>query len=551
VVKGQPTEWGTCSRTVELYMIPIAVACWENTIAVSLRGGDIVTLDGITGRQTAILSGHTGSTRSLAFLPDGTSLVSGSDDGTIKLWDVQTGGVVKTFCGHKHWVYSVSISADCTMIASGSADKTVRLWNIQTEECHCVIEQQDRVEWVGFSPIEPPSLISVASNKVWQWSLNGHQIRPAHDGSHIAFSLDGTQVVLCYQEEVVVQKSDSGAIVAKYHLVGHGLRHGCFSPDGKLIAVSSVGAAYVWDITSSDPHPIKTFHGHGSTITRLAFSSPSTLISSSADKSVKIWQIGALQADPVTTNKVSALVLSITLQAKDGIAISVHSDGIVRTWDILTGLCKSSFQTPARQFHWSDAQLINSQLIVVWYHEIHVEDADGYNWHSEKKIHIWDAEKGESIASCMTQDSAVDIRISGDGSKVFCLYEGSIQALSMQTGEVMGEVKFEQNPAKQSLIVDGLRVWVNSPSSVPLGWDFGTQGSSPIQLSNVPQLHLDDAKVWDVALSRIKDRVTGRVIFQLGGRFAKPAKAQWDGQYLVTGYESGEVLILYFNHVLL
>jgi WD40 repeat protein len=55
----------------------------------------------------------------LAFSSDGTSLVSGSDDCTVKLWDVQTGGTVKTFFGHTELVLSVSISADYTIIASG------------------------------------------------------------------------------------------------------------------------------------------------------------------------------------------------------------------------------------------------------------------------------------------------------------------------------------------------------------------------------------------------------------------------------------------------
>ena len=145
MVKGLPAGWGTCSRTVTFYWKPWALTCWKDTIAVGLGSGDIVTLDEITAVQTAILSGHTDWVNSLAFFPDGASLVSGSNDKTIILWDVQTGGVVKTFYGHTDCVYSVSISADCTTIASGSKDKTIRLWNIQTEECHHVIVQQEIV----------------------------------------------------------------------------------------------------------------------------------------------------------------------------------------------------------------------------------------------------------------------------------------------------------------------------------------------------------------------------------------------------------------------
>ena len=49
--------------------------------------------------------------------------------------------------------------------------------------------------------------------------------------------------------------------------------------------------------------------------------------------------------------------------------------------------------------------------------------------------------------------------------------------------------------------------------------------------------------------TKIKDTVTGRVVFQLVGRYASPkGGVHWDGQYLVAGYESGEVLILDFNH---
>ena len=109
VVKGLPAGWGTCFRTVVLDSSLLALAHWRDTIAVGCYH-NIVILDGITGTQVAVLSGHTGWVRSLSFSSDGTLLASGSIDETLKLWDVQTGGVVRTFHGHTNFVYSVSIS---------------------------------------------------------------------------------------------------------------------------------------------------------------------------------------------------------------------------------------------------------------------------------------------------------------------------------------------------------------------------------------------------------------------------------------------------------
>ena len=76
----------------------------------------------ITGSQTATLSGHIDVVVSAVFSSDGRSLVSGSDDRTVKLWDMQTGGAIKIFSGHTEIVHSASISVDCTTIASGSHD---------------------------------------------------------------------------------------------------------------------------------------------------------------------------------------------------------------------------------------------------------------------------------------------------------------------------------------------------------------------------------------------------------------------------------------------
>ena len=509
---------------------PWAVACWKEIIAVGSYEQHIIVLDGITGSQKAVLSGHTNWVRSVTFSSDGTLLVSGGGDEIVKLWDIQTGGIVKTFNGHTEDVLCVSISADCTMIASGSDDKTIRLWDIEIGECIHVMEQQETVYYVCFSPMDPQCLVSASGGKVWQWDISGYHIDPVHDGCHVTLSLDQIQLVLC-----------QGVVVMVQHFDGRHLpRCCCFIPGDRLIAVAAGSAINIWDMSSLDPHLIKTYVGHNKTISSLVFSSPSSLISSSYDKSVKFWQITDLLVEPTVTDLESAPLASapiegITLQAKDGIAISSDSNGVVRVWNISTGHCKASFQTPAEMPDYNDIKLINSRLI--------------YVWNVEKEVHIWDAEKGKLQVAGTAKAHIDDVKISGDGFRVYCLDSRSLQAWSILTGGSMGEVELVFSHPQRSLTVVGSRVWVCSPVEKPQGWDFGIPGSSPVELSITPPA-LTNTKLWDDMLSGIQDTATGKVVFQLGGRFMKPVHLQWDGQYLVAGYNSGEVLILDFNHAL-
>ena len=540
VVKGLADEWGTCSRTTSLDYGLWTLSYWKNTIAVGLSHRNIIIFNAITGGQTAVLSGHMNEVNSLTFSPDGKSLVSGSDDKSVKFWDVQTGGVIKTFYGHTQQVWSVSISADCTRIASGSKDNTIRLWGIQTGECQHIIKQQNTVYHVSFSPANPQHLLSISGKKVWQWDTNGHQFPLAYDGSHIVFSLDGTQVASCNMRFITVQNFDSKATMAEFHMASNDTKCCCFSPDGRLVAVAAGTTISVWNITKSYPYLVGAFIGHTDYIMSLVFSSPSSLISASRDKSIRFWQIGALSMDPVEDNPVTMLttptsIKLITLQVKDGIAIANRSDGVVTTWDISTGLHKASFQPPTGSKHQRGVQQVDGRFIHIWC--LH------------KKIYAQDVEKKELLWVVEGLSQIQDIRISGDGSRAFCLDELFIQARSIQTGDVVGMVKVREPSFLGSLIVDGSRVWVGYPESEYQGWDFGTPGSSPVQLFNMPTLHLNDTIVWDISLSRIKDTVTGKTVFQLSGRFANPVCIQCSDYYLAAGYSSGEVLILDFNHV--
>ena len=158
---------------------PHSLSCWNNFVAVGSDSGKVIILDATTGSQTAVLSGHTRWVTSVAFSSDGTLLVSGSHDKTVKLWDVQTGGVIKTFV-HPNKVLSVSVSVDCSIVASGTVGGAFHLWDIQKGESKCIIEQQDHVWHVIFSPTNPQHIISISGGKVQQWNIDGHEIGRAH-----------------------------------------------------------------------------------------------------------------------------------------------------------------------------------------------------------------------------------------------------------------------------------------------------------------------------------------------------------------------------------
>jgi WD40 repeat protein len=88
--------------------------------------------DASTGAQVKQLDGHTSLVISVAYSPDGSHIVSGSYDNTVRIWDASTGAQVRQLDGHTEAVTSVAYSPDGSHIVSGSYDKTVRIWDTST-----------------------------------------------------------------------------------------------------------------------------------------------------------------------------------------------------------------------------------------------------------------------------------------------------------------------------------------------------------------------------------------------------------------------------------
>src|SRR6266496_6482779 len=79
-----------------------------------------------------VLEGHSEDIKQIAWSPDGRILASGSEDKTIRLWDMQPGEALQTLTGHSDVVTSIEWSRDGRLLASKSWDNTVRIWRVDT-----------------------------------------------------------------------------------------------------------------------------------------------------------------------------------------------------------------------------------------------------------------------------------------------------------------------------------------------------------------------------------------------------------------------------------
>jgi WD40 repeat protein len=106
-----------------------------------------------SGQEISTLQHQEGGVNAVAFNHDGTRLASASNDTTIKIWDVVNHHLVFTLYGHRHTVFSVAFSPDSRLLASGGVDHTVRLWDVNVgRELFTLQGHTGWVFSVAFSP---------------------------------------------------------------------------------------------------------------------------------------------------------------------------------------------------------------------------------------------------------------------------------------------------------------------------------------------------------------------------------------------------------------
>ncbi|MBN1323512.1 MAG: hypothetical protein JW986_05860, partial [Methanotrichaceae archaeon] len=313
------------------------------TLASGNDNGTVSLWDANSGRELRTLSGHSDWVRSVAFSPDGRTIASGSDDKTVKLWEASTGRELRTLSGHSGNVNAVAFRPDGRTLVSGSDDKTVKLWDANSgRELRTLSGHSAWVLSVAFSP--DGRTIASGSNdktvKLWDAST-GRELRTLSGHSNwvlsVAFSPDGRTIASgSWDDTVKLWDASTGRELRT--LSGHSdyVRAVAFSPDGRTLASgSSDSTVKLWDANTG--RELRTLSGHSSGVQSVAFSPDGrTIASGSSDSTVKLWDANTgreLRTLSGHSRDVNAVAFS-----PDGRTLASGSDdNTVKLWDASTG----------------------------------------------------------------------------------------------------------------------------------------------------------------------------------------------------------------------
>jgi WD40 repeat protein len=236
----------------------------------------------------------------VAFGPAGRTILSGSSDQQLILWDTTSGEAIRHFSGHSGRVNGVAFSPHGDIAVSGSEDGTVILWGIQKGSVIWRIKLSDAILSVAFSPDGSRLASGSRDDQLCEWKLEtGEQIsciKPAasYGVTSLTFSPDNRTVLVGaggFGPGIFTFDLDTGGLI--HQLAGHmgGNTKVAYSSDGQLAVTGSADNSLIlWDAKKGTE--IQRFIGHSDDITGVAFSPNNrTIISSSADESLRLWDI--------------------------------------------------------------------------------------------------------------------------------------------------------------------------------------------------------------------------------------------------------------------
>ncbi|WP_431659214.1 WD40 repeat domain-containing protein [Pantanalinema rosaneae] len=367
------------------------------------------------------LLGHQGRVWSVAFHPVGSSeppgmdtiLASGSEDRTIKLWDIKTGSCLQTLTGHQEWVKSVAFSPDGQMLASGSFDHTLKLWDLQTGGCLN--------------------------------TLRGH----SSTVTMVAFSSSGQLVSSSYDQTLKLWNITTGQCMRT--LQGHGNRIWAvaFDPTGEWLASGGDDhAAKLWQVSTGQC--TKTIKGHRNAVMAIALNADRHYLASGhEDQTIRIWDLSTEKCCQTLyghTNRVWSVAFAppfkssaVEAQNPDSAATILASgsgDRTIKLWNWRTGQCLKTLYGHS-SWVWSVAFSPNGAWLA----------SSSY----DRTIKLWDVDAGKCVQTLEGHTApAVSVTFSPDGRWLgSSSFDTTIKLWQVDTGECLKTLQGHSNSVWQ------------------------------------------------------------------------------------------------------
>ncbi len=329
----------------------------DGRLASGCLGGSLRIWNSIRDQESSVLPGRDVGVRSVSWSPDGTRLASGSDDGTVRVWDPVTREEVLTRKGHEErWVNQdemlglqcrLAWSPDGRHLASVGLDGTAKVWEIASgREVFAFPADQGMICSVGWSPDGThlavgalDGTIRVVEGLKQTPKVHLFKANPGGLVRCVAWSPQGDRLASGGKGDALVKVWDPLRGVEVARMRGHQypwVLGVAWSPDGKRLA-SAAGdrSVMVWDAETGQN--IWTMRGHTAYVDAVVWSPDGTRLASAGyDNSVRIW-------DPRTGEEAlvlrgdSARFLDVSWHPDGAQLAAASDDGQIWIWDATRG----------------------------------------------------------------------------------------------------------------------------------------------------------------------------------------------------------------------